>query len=279
MARRYPKEVHDFIAENVAGRTAKELAALVNDRFGLGVTESMMKSYKTNHKLKSGTPGGRPGGQPTELFPREVMEYILGNYKGVGPTKMAERLNASFGTAYTARQIKRLYGSRKLDSGITGRFQKGHEPPNKGKKGECAPGSEKTQFRKGNLPANTKPVGHERISQSGYVEVKVRMRPSRTDCNDNFVAKHRLIWEQLHGPIPEGSVVIFKDGNKRNFDPGNLALITKAQRLQMTRRGLFSSDPELTEVGIAIAKVQTAAFAVKKKARRKQAEVPEEEMP
>ena len=269
MARRYPKEVHDFIAANAAGRTTRELLSLVNARFGALFTESSLKAYKSNHKLKSGAPLGVPAGLPTKLFPQEVFDYILENYKGVGHTEMAARLNAQFGTSYTVQQLKAFYGNRKLDSGLTGRFEKGHVPVNKGKKGVCAPGCEKTQFKKGNLPGNTKPIGYERISKDGYVEVKIKMRPSRPDCNDNFVAKHRLIWEKLHGPIPEDSVVIFKDGDKRNFDPSNLALITKAQRLQMTRRGLFSSDAELTEAGIAIAKVQTAAFALKRKTQKR----------
>ena len=59
MARRYPKEVHDFIAAHVVGCTTKDLTELVNDRFGAGLfTESSMKSYKSNHKLRSGTPSG-----------------------------------------------------------------------------------------------------------------------------------------------------------------------------------------------------------------------------
>ena len=47
MARRYPREVHEFIAANVVGRTTRELVSLVNARFNLDFTESVMKSYKT----------------------------------------------------------------------------------------------------------------------------------------------------------------------------------------------------------------------------------------
>lgn len=270
MARRYPKEVHDFIAAHVVGCTTKDLTALVNERFGADLfTESSMNAYKSNHKLRSGTPSGLPKGHASEVFPQPVIDYIRANYNGVGNKEMAQRLNAEFGTHYTARQLNSYYKNHGLNSGLTGRFEKGHIPPNKGKKGVCAPGCEKTHFKKGNLPENTKPIGYERITKDGYVEVKVKMRPSRVDCNDNFVAKHRLIWEQLHGPIPDDCVVIFKDGDKQNFDPDNLALVTKAQRLQMSRRGLFSSDPELTEVGMMVAKVQVAAFQ-KRRSRGKE---------
>lgn len=55
--KRYPKEIKAFIAENVKGMTAKALAKLVNDKFGTDFTESKMKSYKANYKLKSGLRG------------------------------------------------------------------------------------------------------------------------------------------------------------------------------------------------------------------------------
>ena len=268
MARRYPQEVHDFITTNVVGRTTRELVSLVNARFDLGFTESMMKSYKTNHHLKSGTLCGLPAGHVSDVFPKPIGDYIRANYVGVGHQQMADRLNAKFGTHYTKQQIRSFYHNHKLNSGLTGRFEKGHEPANKGKKGVSYPGCEKTQFKKGILPANTKPIGYERISKDGYVEVKIKMRPSRPDCNDNFVPKHRLIWEKAYGPIPPDCVVIFKDSNHFNFDLSNLALVTKAERLEMTRRRLFSSDAELTEAGIAVARVRTAAYAAKRRIKR-----------
>lgn len=272
MARRYPKEVKDFIAMNVAGRSTRELAELTNARFGTEFTESSMKSYKSNYGLKSGTPTGLCAGHASSVFPQPVVDYIRAHYKGCGNAEMAERLNAEFGTSYTAKQINSYYKNHRLHSGITGRFEKGHVPANKGKKGWCASGCEKTQFTKGNLPASTKPIGYERVSKDGYIEVKIKMRPSRSDCNDNFVAKHRLIWEQAYGHIPKGYVVIFKDGDKRNFDLSNLALVSMAERLEMTRRGLFSGDPALTETGIMIAKVRTAMHRKRKDRRAKKGE-------
>jgi hypothetical protein len=74
--RRYPKEIHEFIAENVKGRTTAELTTLVNEKFGPLFTEGKMKSYKGNHKLKSGTPVGLPAGGPTKLYPKQVRDFI-----------------------------------------------------------------------------------------------------------------------------------------------------------------------------------------------------------
>lgn len=256
MAHKYSPEIKAFIAANVTNRTTSEITQLVNDKFGIDMTCSEMKSYKANHKLKSGTRRGLPTGSPTAKYPQHIVDYIRENSKGCGPSEMACRLNEKFGTSYSAAQIKGYYGNHKINSGVTGYFSKGNTPPNKGKKGYCAPGSEKGHFKKNNLPKNTKPIGYERTTRDGYVEVKVRMRPSRPDRNDNFVAKHRLIYEKAYGPIPKECVVIFKDGNKNNFDLSNLALISKAESLSMTRHGLFSSNAEITETGIALTRLR-----------------------
>lgn len=218
--RPYPPEIRDFIRENVAGRSARQLAKMTNDRFGTAFTDSSMKAYKQNHKLRSGTPRGTPKGAPTKLFPAEVRAYIGANHRGVGPTEVTLRLNEAFGAAYTCGQLKAYYHNNGISSGLTGRFEPGHVHFNKGRKGWSAPGTEATRFKAGDLPCTTKAIGWERKRTDGYVYVKVRMRPSRPDCNDNFVAKHRLIWEEAHGPIPDGHVVIFKDGDTGNFRPG-----------------------------------------------------------
>ncbi|KTC40125.1 hypothetical protein AO269_20005 [Pseudomonas putida] len=43
---------------------------------------------------------------------------------------------------------------------------------------------------------------------------------------------HRLIWEMLHGPIPEGRVIDHIDGNRAHNDPKNLRLATPSQNNQ-----------------------------------------------
>ena len=167
--RRYSEEVKEFIAANVKGITTKELAILVNTKFGTDFTDSKMKAYKSNYKLKSGTPGGWPKGTPSKQFPKEIKKFIEINYKGVGPKDMTDLLNITFGTNYTYNQINAYYKNHKLNSGITGRFTKGHIPANKGKKGVSYEGMKATQFKKGHRPANWVPIGTERTNRDGYV--------------------------------------------------------------------------------------------------------------
>ncbi len=108
-----------------------------------------------------------------------------------------------------------------------GSFRKGLTPHNAGRSQQewLSPAAlarvRTTQFKAGQLPHNTKWDGYERINIEGYTEVRVAL--------GRFVLKHRLIWEQHHGPIPQGGVVVFVDGNKQNFDPANLQLISRTE--------------------------------------------------
>lgn len=274
MASKYPPEFHRFMAQFIPGHTVKEIVSECRRR-GYVLTECAVHAYKTNHHIKSGTKRGVPKGKAPNGWGAEVVQFIKDNCFGVGHREMAAKVNEKFGTSYTPEQMKGAYARYHCRSGLTGVFQKGHVPQNKGKKqaefmsAEAIERSKMTRFRHGQLPHNTKPVGYERINADGYVEVKVRMRPSRKDCNDNFVPKHRLVWEQLHGPAPEGCIISFKDGNMQNCDPENLMLITRGENAVMNSRGLRSADPAAAETSVLLAKVILQQTAVKKKMRKK----------
>lgn len=248
----HPQEVHNFIRGNVKGTTTKDLAKLVNDKFDTAFTESSMKSYKGNHKLKSETPKSRTPNQPTDRYPKEVQEFIAENHKGTSYASMAKMLNGKFNTDYTQRQIRGYYKNHSLRSGLDFRFSKGHVSPNKGKKGICAPGCEVGWFKKGSTPVNHKPVGSERIDvKQGYILIK-------TAEPNVYWPKHVVVWEEAHGKVPKGHVITFLDGDKQNVAIENLKLISLAENLELNRSKLRFADPELTQTGILITKVKIA---------------------
>lgn len=121
-------------------------------------------------------------------------------------------------------------------------FRKGHTPMNKGRKQEeymSAGQIEKiktTQFKKGHIPVNHKPVGHERITKNGYIEVK-------TAEPNVFKQKHRLVWEKHYGKIPRGYNIQFRDGDKRNVNIDNLYMISRAQQMK-TQNSMYARYPE-----------------------------------
>lgn len=190
----------------------------------------------------------------------EVKKFIEENVRGNTSTELTRMVNDKFGTNYGVNNIKAYMKNHKLRNGLDTSFKKGHIPANKGKKGICGRGCEKTWFKKGQTPSNHKPVGSERIdSKDGYVLIKVA--EPRT-----WKHKHRVIWEQHHGPIPKDYVVIFLDGDKQNLDINNLALITRNELKIMNNQRLRSEDAAITETGVLIARLISTKDKCKKKA-------------
>lgn len=235
---------------------------MTNAAFGTNFTPETMRQYKNNHKLKSGTPCGLPKGRATALYPAEVRDFIHENYKGTGYVAMAAKLKETFGREYTPTQIMGYYKNHKLDSGLTGRFEGGLVPPNKGKKGYCAPGAEKGHFKKGHTPHNKTTIGTIVKKGDGYLWKKIG------EGSRDWKQLHILTWEEAHGPVPDGYLVIFRDNNRDNCSLDNLTLISKAENGVMNRCGLRFENPEHTETGILIAKVKIAANKRKKKEAR-----------
>ena len=52
---------------------------------------------------------------------------------------------------------------------------------------------------------------------------------------------HRYVWEQANGEVPEGYVVAFRDGNRRNCSLDNLYLLSRADN---ARRRASEETPE-----------------------------------
>ena len=71
---------------------------------------------------------------------------------------------------------------------------------------------------------------------------------------------------RTNGPVPEGKMVSFLDGNKDNCNIENLVLIDNEENLEMNRSQLRFTDPERTKTGTLVAK---ARVTVRQKKRRK----------
>ena len=109
-------------------------------------------------------------------------------------------------------------------------------------------GGKETQFKPGDMPWNYRPVGTERVSTDGYLEVKVADPKT-------WKAKHRIIWEEANGPIPKGHVVIFADGDRQNVALDNLLMISQRELSVLNTKGLITSDADLTKTGVIVANV------------------------
>lgn len=124
-------------------------------------------------------------------------------------------------------KVARSFNLSKSNSGC---FKKGLRPWNLRKKGTPSVGNMcKSQFKKGQLPHNTK---HDGAITIRYDHVKDRSgRPYQwiRIGNAKWAMLHRHIWVQHNGPIPSKHLVIFIDGNSLNCVLSNLKLITMGE--------------------------------------------------
>jgi len=165
-------------------------------------------------------------------------DYIKAHYLEQTLTQIGDVFNRPFGSIH-GRIIRlglvvpaEIIQQRRIDGLKLGwgntetRFKKGHVTWNKGMKGLHIGGGE-TQFKKGNQPYNTKYNGAVSIRKDKSGPAYKYMRLDK--CK--WVLLQRHIWEQSKGPIPEGYIVKFADGNSMNCDIANLYLSTRAQNM------------------------------------------------
>ncbi len=255
--RKWPVEVVDWMRENTAGRTTKELTTLINQqgfdkKYGMVFTKDIINSIKSRYGFKSGTPKGYHS-----KYPEGMEEYIRGIAKGKETGEIAKAVSEHFDIEFSVSQCKAYKDNHNIISGLDCRFKKGHVPANKGKKmsPEQYEKCKATMFHKGNVPANHMEVGEYTHTTDGYLVRKVKEDGTQ---RERFELVHRKVWEEHYGPIPEGKMVSFLDGNKDNCDIDNLVLIDNKENLELNRSNLRFFNAEFTKAGIAVAKVNIA---------------------
>lgn len=155
-------------------------------------------------------------------------------------------------------------------TGRTGCFTKGQTPHNKGKpmppevRAKCL----KTAFKPGNRPHTWRGAGHERIDEKdGYVVMIVDEVNPWTGAPTRPVLKHRYLWEQKNGPLPDGYCLKCLDGDKTNTDPSNWEAIPRALLPRLNgrwKKGYDDYEPELRPTVLNIAKLEHRARSARK---------------
>lgn len=111
--------------------------------------------------------------------------------------------------------------------GAAFRFRKGQVPANKGlrRPGWSTGRMKETQFKKGEPNRNVMPIGSTRLID-GYLYRKVSDVPY-VAYTVNWKPEHLLLWTDTHGPVPEGHVLVFKNGDRQDIRLDNLELISR----------------------------------------------------
>lgn len=256
---KYSQKQINFILKNYKGISSKELAERFTNEFGIKVNQSQMSNFKKSRKLRSGFRG-----PANRLLNSEQEEFISKNYKGISSEKLTNLLNKKFNTSFKTTQIQAYKTRNKLRSGYNTQFKKGQEPANKGltwdeyMEKEAQERCRVTQFKKGDRPLNHRPVGSERITVDGYVEIKVK-EPNV------WRLKHYVEWEKVYGKVPKGHRFLFLDGDRTNLNLDNLKLVPMSVGAIMNKRGLYTKgNKDLNEAGSLIAEILHKKYSLKK---------------
>lgn len=166
--------------------------------------------------------------KPPSVFTPPIREYIFSHYEGISYVEMADIVNKQFGTMIPKEKFRWFYQNNKLKCGM-------------------------------NVSWNKAAPGDVSKKKDDYQYIKM--------ADGTWKLYHHYLWEQAHGPIPPGHMVTFLDGNIKNTDLSNLALISRTEQMHLVKDNLRFENPELTKTGILITKVKIATGKKQKRRR------------
>lgn len=267
MKRTYTKKQIDYLRTGYAKMGIPELTRAFNKKFKMNKTNGAIKCAISNRKITCGrTKGELNKGRFKILIINAPLQikFLKKNYPLYSRKELVARFNKRFNTTLTDQQVISFINRHNIRSGRTGRFEKCHVPANKGVKGIHL--SPTTEFKKGHTPANTRPLGSERVdNKDGYIHIKIEEANPYTKAQTRFKQKHVVLWERKHGPVPKGFAVIFKDSDRKNCVDENLELVSRAELARLNQLKYSEAHPESKPVLLTLAKLKTKIFSLQNK--------------
>lgn len=171
-------------------------------------------------------------------YPNETAESIA---ESLGRTARQTYNKANSMGLKKSEEFLKACGHAVKEHGVPTQFKSGNLPWNNGTKGLTGnhENTRATQFKPGMKPHTWNPIGHERITQDGYLERKI------TDTGvtrNDYRPVHHLIWMAAYGDIPKKHIIIFIDGNKSNIELSNLQCISMAENMRRNTIHRFPED-------------------------------------
>lgn len=231
-------EMEEWLKQNynLEHKTVQELTDEFNAVFGTNKTKSSIwhKAFRLTNQRLSDEPRTRLDYTP-EMIERIKEIVPLWSYK-----KCAEMMSEEFNYKFTSSMIE--HKANRL----------GVRKPNNGANNLDPRSPSINWFMKGRPSLNTKPVGTETVMRYKdgriFVTVKIGM-PNKWEF------KHRLVYKEHYGEIPDGYMINFADGNRLNFEPDNLILVSKGENIMLNKYKLRFNDKDLTKTGLTLSKL------------------------
>lgn len=250
----FTQEMYEYATKLYSTMSIGETTKLFNKKFGTNREPQKLRGNMKARGFRNGRGPGEIMKGVSKLFNKEQIKFMKANYAKLGRQGLTDALNEKFNTQFKKSQLVGYLKANKIKSGRTGYFKKGVPSWSKGTKGVLKANS--ASFKKGLVPHNVKPVGSERVSVDGYVEIKVKGSKA-------WKLKHRIVYEQHFGKLKPGDVIRFKDDNRLNMDPSNLIKVSRAEHHFLNKLGYSKADIELKPTLELLAKLQAKTNEVR----------------
>lgn len=166
------------------------------------------------------------------IITEEMKSWLQEHYQALTVNEMVPLFNHRFSTDRTYQQLKDNLSYYGIKS----------SKPNRG---QCNINKRRV-----------KPIGSERKSGDGYIEVKIA-EP------DVWETKQRIVWRKHFGDIPQGHFVRLRNGNRKDCSPDNLYLVDKRTNALLNKKFVVNQQPEhLRQSIILMAKIETKAACI-----------------
>ena len=237
---KYSQEMIDYLLSNYNTMTVEQLALQFNKKFNVQFTASAIW-HKIDRYLTGGIQRNTDKVIPRVRYSAEMNQWLLDNYKHYTNQLLTAKLNEIFNVRATVSAIEHKLsrlGIKHTADEIKSNY------------GKYRRRASELRFKKGQPSVRRKPIGYERHTKEGYIMVKV------TEPNV-FEAKHRYIWQQHYGKIPEGCMIIFVNGDKNDYRIENLACVSRSDNCYINKLGIANTGhrDDIGNVKIAMAKL------------------------
>lgn len=109
---------------------------------------------------------------------------------------------------------------------------------------QIVPSGRRGGWHTGQVPQNAHEVGTTTKKSNGYIYVKVDAQ--------HWKPKQEVVYEQAYGSIPDGSMVIFLNNDKTDFDIENLYCVSKGIHGMMCKNRWYTWSKEHTLAAIKL---------------------------
>lgn len=115
------------------------------------------------------------------------------------------------------------------------------------------------------------PVGTVDISPFGTKKNGDRYKYEMVKVAEPNVWKRKsvVVWEEHYGPVPEGKVIIFLDGNTLNSSIENLYAVSRGVNFRLTKYRVMKPNREYMLAAIKVAEIEDSIEQIKRKRKKR----------